>query len=112
MGLADLWLIMNLSAQFAHAKRDMRDLKHRLVELWLLCLFALPAGSLNMHVLGSAAACPRHVLTVSHVKTGRGQQATSAWEPETVHVPTPACGPTLSCDAPQPQVRRRRSPHQ
>lgn len=25
MGLADLWLIMNLSATFAHAKRDMRD---------------------------------------------------------------------------------------
>ncbi|KAI8471863.1 MAG: hypothetical protein J3K34DRAFT_415960 [Monoraphidium minutum] len=25
MGLADLWLIMNLSAQFAHARRDLRD---------------------------------------------------------------------------------------
>jgi hypothetical protein len=27
MGLADLWLIMNLSAQFAHAKRDLADLR-------------------------------------------------------------------------------------
>ncbi|KIZ04414.1 hypothetical protein MNEG_3539 [Monoraphidium neglectum] len=26
MGLADLWLLMNLSAQFAHARRDVRDL--------------------------------------------------------------------------------------
>ena len=25
MGLADLWLIMNLSAQFAHARRDLRE---------------------------------------------------------------------------------------
>ena len=27
MGLADLWLVMNLSAQFAHAKRDITDIK-------------------------------------------------------------------------------------
>ena len=26
MGVADLWLLMNLSAQFAHAKRDLKDL--------------------------------------------------------------------------------------
>lgn len=27
MGLAALWLLMNLSAQFAHARRDLRDLR-------------------------------------------------------------------------------------
>jgi hypothetical protein len=29
MGLAGLWLIMNLSAQFAHAKRDMAAARER-----------------------------------------------------------------------------------
>lgn len=29
MGLADLWLLMNLSANFAHARRDIRELPGR-----------------------------------------------------------------------------------
>jgi hypothetical protein len=29
MGLAGLWLIMNLSAQFAHARRDLQELRRR-----------------------------------------------------------------------------------
>jgi hypothetical protein len=29
MGLADLWLLMNLSATFAHAKRDIGELPRR-----------------------------------------------------------------------------------
>lgn len=57
MGVADLWLIMNLSAQFAHAKRDLRDLKKRL-------------AALSVHTGSLACGLPEPECTVYTRKLG------------------------------------------
>jgi len=49
MGLADLWLIMNLSAQFAHAKRDIGELPRT----WVSCRGCI----IGAGVIGRAGCC-------------------------------------------------------
>jgi hypothetical protein len=108
MGLADLWLVMNLSAQYAHARRDLAQLRKR----WVGGVEGAPRAALEGAACTqlSSPGCPA-LLWASGKRAPRPSNTVSdlafhlsASRPPSLTAPTraPTCGASPR--------RRRRAP--